>query len=267
MSDATDCVVMAEIEGSDHCPCKATFSGNFLAATKCPSLCSKFMPEFLGTQQKLSNFFMKRSGSNPESCETINKVKDTPECDDGFSSSQEENRKNVTAFQKSGLKRESSNTSMLPSAKRKKQDQVGISKQASLKNFFSFPKTGNNQESKNNLKKDSTVKPDIKCDKEEITQVSEIQTEKIESKNSSSGMKGQSSALAWKQLLKGPPTAPLCKGHNEQCVLRTVKKDGPNKGKQFFVCNRPEGHSSNPNARCDFFVWVDKMKSDSKAKK
>lgn len=68
------------------------------------------------------------------------------------------------------------------------------------------------------------------------------------------------SASAWKNLLQGPPPPPLCKGHQEPCVLRTVKKPGPNKGKQFFVCARGEGHSTNPEARCDFFKWVDYKK-------
>ncbi|KAL3179275.1 hypothetical protein MRX96_038177 [Rhipicephalus microplus] len=54
-----------------------------------------------------------------------------------------------------------------------------------------------------------------------------------------------------------PPEAPAI---GEQCVLRTVKKPGPNLGRQFFVCPRPEGHSSDPNARCNFFQWVNPPK-------
>ena len=263
VEDAEDCIVMAEIEGSDHCPCKASFGGNFIPASKCPSLCSKFMPEFLGTQQKLSSFFVKRSDSNPEPLNS-NKIPVVSDGDDGFSSSQEENKKVISAFPKAGFKRENSNSGTLPSAKRKKQEQSGISKQASLKNFFSIPK-GSNSESKSNSK-DSALKMKRSFANGETTHVSECQTVKSDQEIQPDSGKGKSSALAWKQLLKGPPTAPLCKGHNEQCVLRTVKKDGPNKGKQFFVCNRPEGHSSNPNSRCDFFLWVDKMKSDGKAK-
>ena len=43
-------------------------------------------------------------------------------------------------------------------------------------------------------------------------------------------------------------------------MMKTVKKKGPTKDKQFFVCARGEGHSSNPEARCDFFMWVDYKK-------
>ena len=63
-------------------------------------------------------------------------------------------------------------------------------------------------------------------------------------------------ATAWKAMMKGPPPAPLCKGHNELCVLRTVKKKGPNLGRQFWCCSRGEGRANDPNARCDFFKWI-----------
>jgi AP endonuclease-2 len=63
-------------------------------------------------------------------------------------------------------------------------------------------------------------------------------------------------ASAWKSMMKGPPTAPMCKGHNEVSVLRTVKKKGPNCGRQFWCCPRGEGKFDDPNARCNFFKWI-----------
>ncbi|XP_051949833.1 DNA-(apurinic or apyrimidinic site) endonuclease 2-like [Xyrauchen texanus] len=59
----------------------------------------------------------------------------------------------------------------------------------------------------------------------------------------------------WKSVLDGPPQPPLCKSQNEPCVLRlrAVKKAGPNLGRQFFVCARPQDNASNPQARCNFF--------------
>ena len=65
----------------------------------------------------------------------------------------------------------------------------------------------------------------------------------------------QEASNFWKKLLKGPKPPPLCSGHNEECVKRTVKKEGPNLGRQFYCCNRPEGHKTNPDARCQFFKW------------
>lgn len=258
-SDAKDCMVMADVEGSDHCPCKAVFYGNFIPSSKCPSLCSKFMPEFLGKQQKLSSFFIKRSDSQPEIAPNISSSLE----EDNLSSSQEEKKKFSINGTKSGIKREIYNNTQLPVAKRKKTEPSGISKQASLKNFFSVPKSNVQTETK------TGTCTKLKCDSGNSDyEKSGIATPKMEEKVNlkteikvtTNNSNEKSSALAWKQLLKGPPTAPLCKGHNEPCVLRTVKKDGPNKGKQFFVCNRPEGHSSNPEARCDVFIWVDQMK-------
>ena len=65
----------------------------------------------------------------------------------------------------------------------------------------------------------------------------------------------------WRGVLTGPPKPPLCKGHSEPCVLRTVKKAGPNQRRQFWVCARPGGSKDDPKARCDFFKWATKASS------
>ena len=65
-------------------------------------------------------------------------------------------------------------------------------------------------------------------------------------------------AAVWKSLFKGPIRPPLCTGHREPTVMRTVKKDGPNRTRRFFVCARPAGAKGNPEARCNFFQWIDK---------
>ena len=49
---------------------------------------------------------------------------------------------------------------------------------------------------------------------------------------------------AWKSLMKKPPAAPLCPGHREPAELKTVKKKGPNCGRQFYSCARGEGKVS-----------------------
>ena len=64
---------------------------------------------------------------------------------------------------------------------------------------------------------------------------------------------------SWKNILKGLPPAPLCSGHKEPCVLRTVKNKGANHGKQFYCCARPQGHSTNKEARCNDFKWLKKQ--------
>lgn len=73
----------------------------------------------------------------------------------------------------------------------------------------------------------------------------------------SSGKVGRNKTQ-WKSILKGPDPPPLCEGHKEECVLRTVKKQGVNLGKQFYCCARPEGRPTDKEARCKTFLWKKK---------
>ncbi|KAG9479896.1 hypothetical protein GDO78_011754 [Eleutherodactylus coqui] len=45
--------------------------------------------------------------------------------------------------------------------------------------------------------------------------------------------------------------SPVCSKHNRPSVLHVVKKDGENKGRQFYSCSLPR------EARCDYFEWAD----------
>ncbi|XP_067838628.1 endonuclease 8-like 3 [Heptranchias perlo] len=47
------------------------------------------------------------------------------------------------------------------------------------------------------------------------------------------------------------PEIPCCKKHSRPCTLRVVKKEGDNKGRQFYVCSLPQ------ETQCDFFQWAD----------
>lgn len=63
--------------------------------------------------------------------------------------------------------------------------------------------------------------------------------------------------LEWRriqQLMQN--SIPLCKGHNEPCVLRVVKKAGPNLGRRFYSCARAEGPAFNPETNCKYFKWA-----------
>uniref|UniRef100_A0A8C6XBK7 Endonuclease 8-like 3 n=1 Tax=Naja naja TaxID=35670 RepID=A0A8C6XBK7_NAJNA len=44
---------------------------------------------------------------------------------------------------------------------------------------------------------------------------------------------------------------PRCSKHSRFCVLRIVRKDGENKGRQFYACPLPR------EARCNYFEWAD----------
>jgi AP endonuclease-2 len=228
-SDLQDCKIMADIEGSDHCPVKAEYFMECIPADRPPALCTKFMPEFCGKQVKLSSFF-KKMDSNDIKSECKQNYSSPADAGDGING-------------KCSLKRPSSIEKIQTQAKKKKGNSCD-SKQGSLKGFFL---------------KSSSRKEVIEGDIPESSSdaKSESHTTKREEKVVNSVTVKSNSASAWKSLLKGPPPPPLCRGHQEPCVLRTVKKPGPNKGKQFFVCARGEGLSSNPEARCDFFKWVD----------
>lgn len=41
----------------------------------------------------------------------------------------------------------------------------------------------------------------------------------------------------WGKLFT-PKPKPLCEGHGEECVQLTVKKQGPNLGRAFWLCPR-----------------------------
>ena len=234
-SDLKDCVIMADVEGSDHCPVKAEYFSEFIPAEKCPPLCTKFMPEFCGKQVKLSSFFIKKEKTIENSDTT-----DSQKLAENISQSVTNKADTVS------LKRPCSVEKNGNPAKKKKADSAD-SKQGSIKGFFL-----------KSCSKTEVVEIKIKepsSDSKEENSVTDTEVKAVNLVTVKSN-----SASAWKNLLQGPPPPPLCKGHQEPCVLRTVKKPGPTKGKQFFVCARGEGHSSNPEARCDFFKWVDYKK-------
>ncbi|CAA7403494.1 unnamed protein product [Spirodela intermedia] len=69
--------------------------------------------------------------------------------------------------------------------------------------------------------------------------------------------KNNNALLEWQRIQQRMQTSlPLCRGHNEPCVARFVKKSGPNIGRGFYVCARAKGPSSNPEANCGYFKWA-----------
>uniref|UniRef100_A0A6I8SN80 DNA-(apurinic or apyrimidinic site) endonuclease 2 n=1 Tax=Xenopus tropicalis TaxID=8364 RepID=A0A6I8SN80_XENTR len=224
-----DSIIMPEVEGSDHCPVKAVMKCRPIAANKCPPLCTKYLPEFAGRQQKLLQFLMKKENTSGNATEESSELLGSQSSAEGAE---------ISTVRKRG-------SDKLNGTSRKKNKMGTNIGQGSLLSFF---------------KPDGqklTVAPehnpsDVSICKKEDTMPKEYKT-------APSAVKyNQPQAAFWKSLLKGPPPPPNCKGHGEPCVLRTVKKAGPNCGRQFYVCARPEGHSTNPQARCNFFLWLTK---------
>ncbi|PIK55273.1 putative DNA-(apurinic or apyrimidinic site) lyase 2 isoform X2 [Apostichopus japonicus] len=273
-----DCEIVQDFEGSDHCPVRATLKGTPEPFDKLPSMCTKFMPEFYGRQQKLSTFFTK--GLEKEKSAKTERTQAI-----GSASLGKEKLP-------SSWKRNLGKSDYEPSFKRTKSDSKNKShKTVSITNFFkkvpSATQGSSSKETQNlnymQLQNDTDQIDDI-TKTIHIGKVPRGDEDKgIDGgKNEGSlGMTGETNSSetnglvkgtnvrsktkkqmvsSWKDILKGPRPPPLCKGHKEPCLLRTVKKPGPNLGKQFYVCCRPEGHKSNPEARCNNFEWVVPLK-------
>ncbi|XP_072178069.1 DNA-(apurinic or apyrimidinic site) endonuclease 2-like [Diadema setosum] len=280
VEEFTDCDIMPEFEGSDHCPVKATLAGRCSPAKQLHPLCAKLMPEFSGKQQKLSSFFQKVSPS--KKFELHEKLLASADQQKGGS------------FMHSA-KRGAGPLNGKPS-KKIKTDKKGV-KSGNIASFFKqrTPSVGNVVTTSTTVGPDVCHTSAVSCGIDSYAAVSQDSIKTPEStypmrsssdtreepgstcnltsqpkseagsdKNatgeaSDAKVKARSQLSSqWRNLLKGPPAAPLCKGHKEPCVLRTVKKAGPNVNKQFFVCRRPEGHKNNPEARCNHFEWVSK---------
>ncbi|KAL5014232.1 hypothetical protein ScPMuIL_008502 [Solemya velum] len=269
-----DSVVMQEIEGSDHCPVKVEINANNINPAKPPPLCTQFMPEFSGKQQKLSNFFIKMK--RDESVQDEPPPLKSSKSDSSQNHPVIQRRETLQVVSTSKLKRTSSELNESVNAKRAKvtPQNSGGGKQSSLANFFCKRNQKKNTETNNTIeeaksesKSENIILNNVMSSGDMDTNVTPAsETSSIPSQPRSSGTNStssqpKSSVNAWKNLLGGLPPPPLCKGHKEPCVLRTVKKDGPNRGKQFYTCARAEGHSSNPEARCDFFKWIEKKKN------
>lgn len=268
--------IMPEVEGSDHCPVWGQLSCSLVPSTKPPPLCTRYLPEFAGKQQKLSHFLVRadQKSSPSEQSKTL-----------PGSQEEEEKRENVSPVaDKTGQKRLLKSDSTLPKGKKAKSVKTASHPQGSLLSFFK-PKAANVVASVDtpvgqceNRQKLDAVTPwqtsqtadvcatagretEPRCSGPQPRSSAEENEQRTPTPRSAPRTaKTSSSSVFWKSVLHGPPPPPSCKGHREPCVLRTVKKEGPNMGRQFFVCARPQGHVSNPDARCNYFEWVDKGK-------
>lgn len=214
--------VWQSVFGSDHCPVFAEFAFSLLPSSVQPSLSASYFS--FGKQKKMSDFFTSR-------------VESSKDCDP-------------------------------PPTKKQKI----ISKPSSAKTLFSFMKPLPQKKepvSKNNFGQSSlqsaTISDIVSADKKSTAELdkasSDSETKLYEPttpKPVSKEVPLSSLASAWQGILTGPPKPPLCQRHQEPCVLRTVKKKGPNLNKQFWVCARPQGSKTDPAARCEYFKWVKK---------
>ncbi len=79
---------------------------------------------------------------------------------------------------------------------------------------------------------------------------------------------------AWSNLF-APVPPPKCTVHNEPTRLYTVNKQGPNKGKTFYICSRPVGPGYDKGKgerlrdevdhrfRCNYFKWASEVRKEA----
>lgn len=216
-------VLLSDIKGSDHCPVLAKFDFSILSNKQCPPLCTQYWPEFAGKQQKLLGFLQNtyKNQLKEESLQNNKKQKI-------------DKQKSITQFLLKTSKKETAGyiDDKLSSSNQTLNEDLETCKFKTLK---------------------QELNSQINCNTENFINIKRTKTIQSDFKNE--GLNNKQKEI-WKNILRGPPELPLCTGHREPCVLRTVKKEGPNYRRQFFTCARPIGHSTNPEARCNYFKWV-----------
>lgn len=248
--------IMPEVRGSDHCPVWGELSCTVLSCSKPPPLATCYLPEFTGKQQKLSRFLVRVEQKKQE--EALPGSQEEGEQRENLSSGGDERKRLLQA------------DAAQTKAKRTKTSKGSSEPKGSLLSFFKpklVPAAPQNRGASIVTSWAAEGDPsgpgtNVQCNGSSPSRDPDSGEDlRVKTQSSSTQCKKGSSMDFWKSLLHGPPAAPCCKVHGEPCVLRTVKKEGPNLGKQFFVCARPQGHASNPEARCNYFAWVEKSKS------
>lgn len=147
-----------------------------------------------------------------------------------------------------------------------KKNKRNLSSQPTIKSFFRQPESKTRDAEINGLvtsvdtvpdfdglcyPKDDSVPENIQC----TTSAAEDQDNSNMSCSLSTD-KFKVATLEWQRIQQRMKmTLPLCKGHREPCISRSVKK-GSNIGRLFYVCARAQGPASNPEANCGHFQWA-----------
>mmetsp|Transcript_20964 Transcript_20964/g.73960 ORF Transcript_20964/g.73960 Transcript_20964/m.73960 type:complete len:594 (-) Transcript_20964:291-2072(-) len=215
--------IASEVKGSDHAPVWTD-----LMVTEAPTgalppanLCAELSPEFAVRQQQLDAFVARKSGGDAFRDDAAVGAPSDPSVDATKSMASASERYPISS-----------------GAKRRRKE--GGETQPSLKSFFGGAGGA----------RSTTVARHSEPDPRSALQLLRHKTPSAPKQPSAE----------WKALLGGPVPPPLCL-HGEVCVEYKVKKDGPNCGRAFFTCKRPEGPKSDPNSRCRTFVWVDEVRA------
>ncbi|XXG86153.1 hypothetical protein AAC387_Pa11g1101 [Persea americana] len=283
-----------KLEGSDHVPvyvCLDEMPNLPIHST--PSLAARYVPEVRGWQQTIASLLLKReeiagvkdngmslstsgcSENNMVSCSSLVSINQTStpiEEAQGFGPSTNENlgcvygntKENPMVMIGKGRKKLGSRCSTAGMKKARH----GNSSQLTLKCFFQKenPRSSVDVGSADNnfslsqvdMSKE-TDSPNETCGdgEESSSQDHDSQDQAGTIACHSSEKEKNNPLLEWQRIQElMQNSVPLCKGHGEACVARSVKKAGPNVGRGFYVCARAEGPASNPEANCGHFQWA-----------
>ncbi|XP_006219355.1 DNA-(apurinic or apyrimidinic site) endonuclease 2 [Vicugna pacos] len=217
--------LLPEVMGSDHCPVGAVLSVSSVPAKQCPPLCTRFLPEFAGTQLKILRFLVHLE-QDPEFKQSALQL---------TNQTQAQVRQNKARVRSA----------------RSRSSQAGTTRgQKKLMSYFQPSSTHPQASSNLELPSLGALVTPRTSEEEVMANVVEGQPKASEAK-----VAKEVQTSFWKSLLGGPSPMPLCEGHREPCVMRTVKKPGPNRGRHFYMCARPQGPPSDPSSRCNFFLW------------
>ncbi|XP_014758525.1 DNA-(apurinic or apyrimidinic site) lyase 2 isoform X3 [Brachypodium distachyon] len=147
-----------------------------------------------------------------------------------------------------------------------KKNKHNLSSQPTIKSFFRQPETKTGDADINNPVSSVDTVPDmdeLRSPKDDsllehihCTAAADEDQDNSDIPCSQSTDKCNVATLEWQRIqLRMKTTLPLCKGHREPCIPRSVKK-GSNIGRLFYVCARAQGPSSNPEANCGHFQWA-----------
>ncbi|KAJ3692787.1 hypothetical protein LUZ60_011882 [Juncus effusus] len=238
-----------KLEGSDHIPVYIKLINiPDLPIHNTPLLAMRYIPEVRGFQQTIVSFLSKgQSFTQVQEESSKSTFSEKSQAFSGItSSSQEIEEKTLNSPDFSLTKRKitnsNSNISSIKKAKNSKSSQLTI------KSFFK----------QTNIQTEKLREEELEsCSDQNVNLEGFEDRDVILSKE-----RGDSAILEWERIKERMKMSlPLCKGHREPCVARSVKK-GANIGRLFYVCARAQGPASNPEANCNHFQWASVKSKD-----
>lgn len=269
-----------KLEGSDHVPVYTSLVEiPEVLQHSTPSLSTRYHPQVFGSQQTLVSMFTRRQTTE----QVVSEESESPQMpsQEEFISTPE--KYDSKASQITMLDSQS-NANILPCIAAKKKARHGQGFQLTLNSFFQKC-THRSETSSSSFSDSKLCQTDITYSQIEPKGVPSAADERGTSKYCRSNAidnnqhecqldacdsdkeKRKVALQEWERIQRlMQNSVPLCKGHQEPCVPRVVKKAGPNSGRRFYVCARAEGPSSNPEANCGYFKWAAVSKSKGKGK-